>query len=76
VSRRIGDYRFPRLVGLFATGGRDVFLDEHVEDLCRDRADGKLQPRAFLRQELYRPGVRVAHVASGRVESLEAILNP
>src|SRR5262249_54253587 len=49
VRRRIRDYRFPRLVRLSLTGGRDVFLDEHVEDLCSDRADGKLQPRAFLR---------------------------
>jgi len=76
VRRRIRDYRFPRLVRLSLTGGRDVFLDEHVEDLCSDRADGKLQPRALLRQELDRPGVSGAHVASGRIESLEGILNP
>jgi len=49
VRRRIRNYRFPRLVRLSLAGGRDVFLDEHVEDLCSDRADGKLQSRAFLR---------------------------
>ena len=75
MRRRVRDYRFPRLVRLCPTGGRDVFLDEHVEDFCPDCADGKLQPRAFLCPELYRPGGSVAHVASCRIESPEEILN-
>jgi hypothetical protein len=49
VRRRVRDYRFRRLVRPSSTSGRDVFLDEHVEDLCPNRANGKLQPRAFLR---------------------------